>query len=122
MTDSSFDERIKKSFDFLQDVTKQLITLATAILTFTLTFVANVAKEAAEDPRRLLTISWILLVASCGFGIIVLLSMTGMLGRADAKRDIYSPATRWFSFAQLSSFGIALAFAVAFGVTWWQPT
>lgn len=115
---TDFDDRVKKSFDFLQDVTKQVITLATAIFTFSVAFLKDFAQQAGADARLLLTIAWIAFIASTVFGIFVLLSMTGMLGRADANRDIYSIGTRSFSFLQLMSFALALVFLFLFGITW----
>lgn len=44
------DERTKKALDFLLDATKQLIVLATAILTFTIAFLKDIAKEAGINP------------------------------------------------------------------------
>jgi hypothetical protein len=113
-----FDDRVQKSFDFLQDVTKQVITLATAIFTFSVAFLKDFAQTAGADARFLLTIAWIAFIASTVLGIVVLLSMTGMLGRKEAKRDIYSSGPRIFSFLQLLTFGAALVFLFLFGVTW----
>jgi hypothetical protein len=115
---SAFDERVKKSFDFLQDATKQLITLATVILTFTITFLKDVAKTAGEGPRFWITLCWISLVVSCGFGLLVLLNMTGVLGKPSETPDIYRPSIRLFSGLQLLGFGLALVFALAFATTW----
>lgn len=111
-----FGERVKKSFDYLQDSTKQLITLATAILTFTITFLKDIAKNAGDIPRILMTLSWVFLVASAIFGLVTLLNMTGVLGKPSETPDIYRSSIRLFSGLQLGAFAIALIFAVVFAV------
>ena len=68
----TLDDRTKKSFDFLQDATKQLIALATAILTFTITFLKDIAKNADDSARIVLTLSSIALVISAIAGLFVL--------------------------------------------------
>ncbi len=115
----TFDDRVKKSFDFLQDVTKQIITISAAILTFTLSFLKDLATTADRDAREWLTRSWVLFVVSSFFGLFVLLSMTGVLGSpSDKKPTIYKTPTRILSFLQLAAFFLALMCAAIFGITW----
>lgn len=111
---ATLDERTKKSFDFLQDATKQLIALATAILTFTITFLKDIAKDAGDPARIVLTLSWTGLVVSAIAGLFVLLNMTGVLVK-DSKPDIYKTSIRLFSCVQLAAFGLALILALVFG-------
>jgi len=114
----NLDERTKKSFDFLQDATKQLITLATAILTFTITFLKDLADTAGHNPRTLMTGCWILLVLSTIFGLLVLLNLTGVLAQPSLEPKIYRGSIRLFSTAQLAAFALALLFALAFALAW----
>ncbi len=120
-TDDPLDSRVAKSFDFLQDATKQIIALATAILTFTITFLKDIAGSAGTVPRAFLTASWICLVASAIAGLFVLLNMTGILASPSEKPDVYRGSIRLLSGVQLFTFGSALIFALVFAVTWW-PT
>jgi hypothetical protein len=108
------DERTKKSFDFLQDATKQLIALATAILTFTLTFLKDLASQSGDPARLVLTGSWVCLVVSAIAGLLVLLNMTGVLVK-EPKPDIYKGSIRCLALVQLSAFGLALILALWFG-------
>jgi len=117
----ALDPKVEQSCDFLQDVTKQVVTLATAVLTFTLTFLKDLATNATAESRVLITLAWIGLVVSTIFGLLVLLSMTGMLGRSGAILDIYSKPTRALSFLQLLFFVVSLGLALAFGATWESP-
>ena len=110
----SLDDRTRKSFDFLQDATKQLIALATAILTFTITFLKDIAKDSGDPARIVLTLSWMGLVTSAIAGLLVLLNMTGVLVK-DSRPDIYKASIRCFSFLQLAAFGLALILALVFG-------
>ena len=110
----ALDDRTKKAFDFLQDATKQIITLATAILTFTITFLKDIAKNADDVSRNLLTGSWIFLVVSAIAGLFVLLNMSGVLAKV-TKPDIYKGSIRFLSLAQLGAFALALVLALAFG-------
>jgi uncharacterized membrane protein len=110
----TLDDRTKKSFDFLQDATEQLIALATAILTFTITFLKDIAKNAGDSTRIVLTLSWIALVVSAIAGLFVLLNLTGVLTK-EPRPDFYKASIRFFSFIQLLAFGLALILALVFG-------
>ena len=43
---SEMEPRIEKAFAFAQETTKQLITLSTAVITLTITFLKDVVKAA----------------------------------------------------------------------------
>jgi hypothetical protein len=45
------EERLKKAFDFSADLTKQLITLATAIITLTITFSKDFLRQPNAAPK-----------------------------------------------------------------------
>lgn len=79
----AFDERVQKAFDFAADLTKQLITIAAAILTFTVTFIKDGA-EVDGWQKAILILSWITLILSIGCGIMTLMALTGNL---DPKAD-----------------------------------
>ena len=68
------DEREKKAFDFAADLTKQLITLSTGIVTITLLF----SKDFVGS--RLLAVgAWIFYLLSTIFGLWALTALTGTL-------------------------------------------
>lgn len=107
-----------KAFDFLQDATKQLIGLASVILTFTITFLKDIATDAGPDARHLLTWAWVALVVSAIAGLFVLFNMAGNLASAGVDATIYRGSIRLFSVIQLVAFAAALLFALLFGATW----
>jgi hypothetical protein len=112
------DPRANKAFDFLQDATKQLIALATAILTFTITFLKDLAAEAGADARTLLTGAWIALVVSAVAGLFVLFNMAGVLAKEELNVDIYKGSIRLLSLGQFCAFALALGLILWFGLTW----
>ena len=73
------DETQKKAFDFAADLTKQLMTFATAILAFTATF----GKDAGPNPpgyiKWCVVASWICYILSIACGILTLMALTGNL-------------------------------------------
>ena len=57
-------ENEKKAFDFAADVTKQLITLSTAIITITITFSKDIINLADSAAKNYLLWAWILFIAT----------------------------------------------------------
>lgn len=105
-----------KSFDYAQDVTKQVLTLATGVVTITLTFLKDIAKQAPSDARVLLYVGWALFALSILAGVATLLNLTGHVEKAEAKaRAIYADGIRLFSFLQLLFFFLAVCCTVYFG-------
>lgn len=96
-------------FEFASDVTKQLITLATGVVTLTVSFSSDVLSLAAGNGRGILTASWIVFLASVLAGIVTLMALTGHLG-AGAGGTIYSGNVRILSVTQIVLFlgGIGL--------------
>ena len=65
------DPRLQKTFDYAIDVTKQLLTLASAVLALTLT----VAKAAPNGTRGLMLAGWAAFLLSVTFGIVSLYTL-----------------------------------------------
>ena len=84
------EERQKKAFDFAADLTKQLITLATAVLTFTITFAKGIPHIEYGEKVVLMT-SWICYILSVGAGIFTLMSLTGNLDPIPRKNMKINP-------------------------------
>lgn len=72
-------ENQKKSFDFAADITKQLITLSTAIITLTVTFSKDIVGVGDTLPKILLVWTWGIFILSIFFGILTLMALTGTL-------------------------------------------
>ena len=69
----------KQSFDYAADGTKQLITIATGVVTATAIFVKDLATPAA---RVATVLGWSALLTSIIFGVFVLFSLAGNSRRA----------------------------------------
>src|SRR5271170_6324451 len=76
----------KQAFDFLGDSTKQLITVATGVVTATVLF----SKDLDATSRDWALAAWIVLTISVIFGIFTLFNMSGNLNRA-AKGPAAAP-------------------------------
>jgi hypothetical protein len=114
--DAAFSERKKKAFDLSAEVTKQLLTLSTAVLTI----VVTVYRDVLKSPTALaapVVYGLIAMVVSIGFGAWSLMAITGALASNDISTpdltinrfSIRAPAT-----AQVVCFVIALGFFVLF--------
>jgi len=106
----------KQAFDFASDSTKQLITMATGVVTVTVLF----SKDLDSVSRYLALAAWIALTLSVMSGVAALLNMSGNLH--NAADDIYRAPTikafgiRFFSLGQIGLFlcGIILVFLFGF--------
>jgi hypothetical protein len=77
------NEQSKKAFDFAADLTKQLITLSTSIVTLTFLF----SKDLLE-PRWLPVVIWILFLLSTVCGLWTLMALTGTLAPVPQPRPL----------------------------------
>jgi hypothetical protein len=126
----TMDEPVKKAFDFASDATKQLITLSTAIIAFTVTFSKEILRNTAGEPNQaalvshggkiLLVIAWSLYLFSIICGIWTLYALTGTLEQKALKKvDISTrgPNVTVPSIGQIILFMLATGLIVAFGIT-----
>src|SRR4051794_24815947 len=107
-----------KAFDFTQETTKQLLTLATAIFALTLTFVTDIANtQQAKNVIEWLHVGWGGYILSIVFGVGVLLTLEGNLERPNdgEKPSIYANNITWMMRLQIGSFAVALIFTAIFG-------
>lgn len=103
------DDTEKKSFDFACDVTKQLITLSTGIITICVAFTDKIfSQEEAQSHSCLFVWASSLFVSSILFGLLTQLKMTGIIAnwkkRKDKRSAIYDGATRILSSLQILTF------------------
>ncbi len=113
------DDALQKAFDFAQDVTKQVLTLATGIIALTITFFQNFAVKAPDGAKTLMAWSWVLYIASVFFGLWTLLALTGTLQplRASTKApSINGWNVRIPALAQLALFVAGLIVSVIAGI------
>lgn len=102
------NDRQKKAFDFASDLTKQLITLSTSIVTITLLFSNNLT-----GPRALAVFAWAFFLISTLCGLWALMALTGTLAPAndpnlpDNTNVVIGPNARIPSTFQVIAFAIA---------------
>lgn len=108
--------RIEKAFEFAQETTKQLITLATGVIALTITFLSDVVKDAPPGSQTMIQIAWIAYLISIVSGIFGLMALTGNLETAeDDSLTIYAKNIVIFSAIQVCAFCAAVALTLAFG-------
>ena len=108
-----------KAFDFAQDVTKQVLTLATAIIAVTITFFKDFAGHATYATKVVMGCSWIAYLVSVILGLWTLMALTGTLQPlrpVDARLSIQGSNVRLPAFLQLIFFLIALILSVCAGI------
>lgn len=78
------NEREKKAFDFAADLTKQLITLSTGIVTITLLF-----SKDLTGPRTLAVWAWTFYLLSTICGLWALMALTGTLAPLTSSKKTH---------------------------------
>lgn len=111
------DERAKIAFASVSDLTKQLITLGTGVLTLGIGF-TKLFVEATLTVRWQIQVSWLALLVSISGGVWVLMAIAGKIAKTDtlAARDVYAPSIRIPALIQILSFIIGLVFTAWFGL------
>ncbi len=115
------NEQRKKAFDFAQETSKQLITLATAIIGLTVTFGKDFAGSVQGCARFLAIASWVLFLVSVLFGLLTLMALTGSLEPKPGPGTPAIPSIRGSNVIgpaciQVILFFLALVAAVWFGI------
>ncbi len=117
---AAMDTRTSKAFDFSLEVTKQLVTLAMAILVLTVTFLDTTEKgpDTSETPWLWVS-AWIIYILSVVFGILTMMALTGTLEPKD-KAQVKTTTIRqgsvvMFSCMQIVLFVVGTACVVALG-------
>jgi len=125
----NMDDQQKKAFDFASDLTKQVITLSSGIIAFTVTFSKDFVKldSTPKSAIWVLTLAWMFYLISIIAGVITLMGLTGQLEPVAAKSvdkadksehtpKITASTIRYCSGAQLIAFLLATIFVPVFGV------
>jgi hypothetical protein len=93
-------DRQEKAFDFAQELAKQLITLATGVLTATITFRDSLTKGITASPvgwLSLLQWGWLAQMISIAFGVWALMALTGELTPASGNSPPPAPRLSGFN-------------------------
>jgi hypothetical protein len=106
----SFTDNEQKAFDFAQDATKQLITLATGVIALTVTFLHDIAGNSHHDAIWL-HLGWVSFVVSIVLGIATLQLLTGNMHNGTAD-GIYANSIRLMSASQSFFFLVAVGLTI----------
>lgn len=115
----NLNDATAKAFDFAQDVTKQVLTLATAIIALTITFFKDFAGHATYSAEVVMGSSWIAYLVSVILGLWTLMALTGTLQplrSATIELSIQGMNVRLPALLQLLSFLVALILSVCAGI------
>jgi hypothetical protein len=109
-------EHQKKAFDFAADLTKQLITLSTSIVTISLLFGDHFPKQS-----KLALWAWVFYLASSLFGLWTLMALTGTLAPIKAPPASFDLGfnVRLPSGLQVLAFAIAITITIRFVFVWY---
>jgi hypothetical protein len=104
----------EKAFDFAQDLVKQIITLSSAIIALSITFLTDfVSGDAPSGSRTLMAVSWIFFILAVLFGIATLMAITGSL--AAERKSITDSNVRNPALVHVGSFLVGLILIVIAG-------
>lgn len=116
---SNFDNQRQKAFEFCADAVKQLITLATGIVTITITFAKDFVTNVNEPAKAWAYVAWFIYLVSIIAGMLALLSLTAELEPKD-KTKTTDPTIRGaaatYSGLQIIAFGVAILLTIIFAI------
>jgi hypothetical protein len=99
----------ERSFDAATDIAKQVLTLSTAVVTLSITFLTDVASHKSHGATVVLGISWVVFLFSIGFGMLTLMAIAGVQANHFKKTPtIYAPNVILFGCIQLLLFAAGL--------------
>lgn len=111
------DEQLKLGFEFAKDLHEQLITLSTAIIAVTITFLKDFGSGSRGRGFVCVKIAWIFFIVSIVFGVVSLMKIAGLLmpsvdGLALTGIDSW---TRRLAGAQVIAFFLGTALLIVHG-------
>jgi hypothetical protein len=103
-----------KAFDSVSEWSKQIITIASATLVLSATFIKDILAGAVVHQGSL-TAAWVLLLSCIASGVFVLSALSASLNKGDpAELDIYSPAIVITALLQIGLFVAGMSFFIYF--------
>ncbi len=111
-------ESATKPFEIAIDVSKQILTLAAAVITLTITFSKDILGSATMDERHLLAVAWLFFFISILGGAWFLYAANGSVSAiiGGTSSSIYDSNTAIPMGVQQVSFVIGLLLTGIFGV------
>lgn len=113
------EERIKKAFDAIQDIIKQLITLSVAIIGAIVTFSGS-GKGAIIDFKAAgpsVPVAVFILLLSIAAGFLAIMNLIGALAK-DMYPSPYKPSITFFAGLQIVFFGTGILVLALFAPRW----
>jgi hypothetical protein len=112
------EDHFMKAIDLASDLSKQVLTLSTALLAWTATF----KRDTVGAPIALLKAAWTLLLISVLCGIWSLMALTGVLAPVTGPApNNLGPSVRIPAAAQLVAFGLGMILMIVYAgraLTW----
>jgi hypothetical protein len=105
-----------KGLELIADLTKQLLTLATAILTLTVTFSKGVTERVDRGAVWVLKTAWVLYLLSILAGIWTMMAIAGSAMPIDAQAKHSADSARLPSALQIVLFAVATLCVVVVGL------
>lgn len=112
---------ILEGYKSANELTKQLLTLATGVIALSITFTKDILKDAPQRVTLLIKLSWFAYLLSICFGMWAMMALTGMIfkvsvgGVASVLQNPYGSAVLP-SFLQILTFVAGTLFIILFGV------
>ena len=103
-----------KAFEFAQETTKQLLTLATGTIALTITFLKDLVKDAPDWAVWTLAAAWVAFLLSMVLGVFTLMALTGTV--PERRRTVYDKGILIWARLQILSFLLAVSLTIVFGV------
>lgn len=110
-------EESKLAFDYASKGVSHLITLATGVITLSVTFGKDVFKTESPTAKKMLFVAWFFFIASIFCGVFTHYKIAGTLAVAKpGDASIYDLGLRLLSVFQLIFFSLGTIFSVVFGI------
>lgn len=114
------NEQTKKAFEIAAEIHKQLITLATAIITVTISFAKDLFSGHKEN-LYLVQWGWTAFLGSVVFGVWAIMALAGSLiqaGKANKEPELLRFNVQFPAILQIICFLLGTFFIIRFGWTW----
>ena len=109
------EDQLHIAFEFAADLSKQLITIATALLALSITFAKDLVKRLGERGQGYLVASWLALLISVLFGVVHLATLTGSLVALDGAPPAFGSSIRASAMVQEVAFLLGMVMLVVYG-------
>jgi hypothetical protein len=112
------NDQLKAAFGSATEVVKNTLSLSTALLALSVTFLKDLNKNPTAAAVHVLEYSWVFLTLAAVLGVVTLMAITGTLARSQSLTggDLYKSNVRLPMTAHLICFLAGIACTAAFGM------